>query len=270
MANQFFQALRNRTSTKRIHVVGSSPRTGTTLMVELLVSSYVIDGFAEHEMSIFETPSKEWKVFCSKLPGDLINIPVLLKFDSSLYVINMLRDPRDVIVSRHSKAPDKYWVHLGVWKHRIKIAKKLANHPRFLNVHYEELVLNPAKVQKQISAFLPFLEQKSSFTDFHLNASPSQQAEEALGGTRPINSNSVNNWLKHKPRVIAQIERYGSIDFDLQEFGYEKNSDWRHVLDGIIGDNGETYFNENAGSKGKKFRESVRRGKKIIKYFLNR
>ena len=51
---------------KRIHVVGLSARSGTTLMVELLVASYEIDGHAEHEMSIFERPDVKNGVFFSK------------------------------------------------------------------------------------------------------------------------------------------------------------------------------------------------------------
>ena len=41
---------------RRIHIVGSSPRTGTTLLTELLTCCFQPEGFCEHELSIFSEP----------------------------------------------------------------------------------------------------------------------------------------------------------------------------------------------------------------------
>ena len=90
---------------KRVHVVGLSPRSGTTLMVELLVASYETDWHAEHEMSIFDRPGAKNGIFCSKNSPDLLVIRRLLWIDSNLWAINMVRDPRDIVVSKHQNDP---------------------------------------------------------------------------------------------------------------------------------------------------------------------
>lgn len=228
----------------RIHVVGVSPRSGTTLMVELLVASYEIDGYAEHEMSIFDRPPGSYEIFCSKLPADLLNVGALLRFDPDLWVIAMLRDPRDVVVSRHAKAPSKYWVHLGVWKRRCKAMRSLAAHPRFVVVRYEDLVREPGEVQSDLERRLPFLRRKGEFREFHGRTAASSRAQEALGGVRPIDASSIGNWRNHKPRLLAQLERHGSVDDELVEFGYEHDEQWRCELAGVAADNGSTFMSE--------------------------
>lgn len=251
--------------TQRIHVVGSSPRTGTTLMVELMISSYRIEGQAAHEMSIFEPPPSDSEVFCSKLPADLLNVGPLLRFDRRLWVINMIRDPRDVVVSRHAKAPDQYWIHLGVWKRRRRAAIRLADHPQVMTVRYEDLVQNPAAVQQRIEQWLPFLERTGDFVDFHRNATPSSRAVLALGGLRPIETSSIGNWRRHKPRLAAQLLAHGSIDQDLIDFGYERDGTWGQELQGVTPDNGASYFPERTPTSPR-VRETLTRTRRIGAY----
>ena len=249
----------------RIHVVGAAPRTGTTLMFELLVASYGIDGSAEHEMSIFDRPSGPYDVFCSKLPGDILSVGPLLRFDEHLWVINMIRDPRDVVVSRHAREPTKYWVHLGVWKRRSGAARRLVNHPRFVTVRYEDLVTDPARVQGEIEDRLPFLRRKADFKDFHKNAAPSDRAVEALGGVRPIEATSVGGWRHHKARLAAQLAAHGPIDQDLVDYGYEPDDSWLRELDGIAPDNGATFFSERE-SLMSRLRRGARRQLLTLRY----
>lgn len=250
---------------KRIHVVGTSPRTGTTLMVELLVASYRIDGHADHEMSVFERPKPEYRIFCSKLPGDLLNVGPLLRVDKNLWVINMVRDPRDVVVSRHHKEPDKYWVHLGVWTRRRKVAKRLASHPRFLNIRYEDLVRSPERVQQQLETRIPFLERVASFADFHNIATPSDRAVQALGGIRAIDTKSIGNWRNHKARLAAQLAIHGPIDNDLIDFSYEEDNAWLGELAGVLPDNGDSHFPEHKSLFSRQ-REWTRRYVRTLRY----
>jgi hypothetical protein len=253
---------------KRIHVVGLSPRTGTTLMVELLVASFKIDGHADHEMSVFGQPDQNCNIFCSKLPGDLLNVGPLLRFDPRLWVINMVRDPRDVVVSRHARAPSKYWVHLGIWKQRRRAAKRLANHPRFITVRYEDLVNDPDRVQRDLERRMPFLERTAAFSEFHKLAMPSERAIKALGGVRPIDTSRVGNWRRHKSRLVAQIATHGDIDQELIDFNYETDRSWRQELDGVMPDNDETFFPERR-SRIDRMRATIRRSWRIVRYILN-
>lgn len=230
---------------KRIHVVGLSPRTGTTLMVELLMASYRLDGRGDHERSIFDTPPPGPSPFCSKLPGDLLSMPWLLPADPELWVVCMVRDPRDVVVSRHSRDPSAYWVHLGVWKQRRTVAHRLQGHRRYIEIRYEDLVTDPARVQEEIDSRIPFLERTGDFSDFHLRAAPSARAQEALGAVRPVEPSRIGNWRTHRPRLVAQLERHGPVDEGLRAYGYESDGAWKRELQGVPADNGRTHFPES-------------------------
>ncbi len=53
---------------KRIHIVGA-PRSGTTLMAELMVGSFQLDGYAPHEMSISLSRTGPWNCFVRSSPA---------------------------------------------------------------------------------------------------------------------------------------------------------------------------------------------------------
>lgn len=237
-------------------------------MVELLVASFKIDGHADHEMSVFAQPDRDYDMFCSKLPGDLLNVGPLLRFDETLWVINMIRDPRDVVVSRHARAPSKYWVHLGVWKQRRGAAKRLASNPKCITIRYEDLVNDPDGVQRELERRMPFLERTAAFSEFHKQAAPSERAIEALGGVRPIETSSIGNWRQHKARLAAQIATHGDIDQDLIDLNYETDRSWRQELDGVMPDHGESFFSEH-GSRIGRVRATIRRYLRIAAYILS-
>ena len=71
----------------RIHIVGSSPRSGTTLMFELLTACFEIDKFGRHEVSLFRYPARPEGAFASKKPTDFVHVCRLMRWDPMLYVI---------------------------------------------------------------------------------------------------------------------------------------------------------------------------------------
>jgi hypothetical protein len=179
----------------------------------------------------------------------------------------MVRDPRDVIVSRHFKDKDKYWTNLRLWKNRRQAVKKIAAHPRFLTIRYEDLVSNPAKTQETIMKWAHFLNKKACFNDFHQLANPSKKSLNALRGVRPITAENIGVWRRHKPRIAAQIALHGSISEDLIELGYEPDGKWVSELEGIEPDNGISYWPENVFFL-KTIMQSVIRHIKIIRYAI--
>ena len=218
---------------KRIHIVGCGPRTGTTLLTEMMISSYKIDVFTEHEDRIAKPPKKSGKVFLTKSPKDIILIKPVLQVMKDLYVIFMIRDPRDSVVSKHGTHKEHYWSNLLYWKNFLPFAESLQDHERFLTVRYEDLARNPDEVQSRISSFLPFIEEKHKFSEYHRTAKPSSDSQLALGSVRPVSDQSIGNWRNHKPRVLGQIILHGSISEDLIKYGYETNSDWENELQGV-------------------------------------
>ncbi len=171
----------------------------------------------------------------TKRPGGGSLTSILLSHPS-IWLVYMLRDPRDIISSIHGRAPDRYWTSLDQWR---KIRKKFVNHKphaRLIQLRYEDLVSGPDKLQEELERQIPWLEQIGKFSDFHTLARPSQESQLALRTLRKADTNSIGKWHNHLPRVAGQIERYGSIQAELQQDGYERDNSWLQILDGVTPD----------------------------------
>jgi hypothetical protein len=217
---------------ERIHVVGAGPRTGTTLLAECRVSCFAIDAFEPHEASLCRH-KKNVGVYLTKNPVDLHIVSPRLLIDRHLHVIAMLRDPRDVIVSRHRNDPKRYWAPLRFWKRHARVIRRLRHHRRFILLRYEDLVRSPDAVQDALTARMPFLKQRARFSDFHKLARPSAKSVAAMGSVRPIDSASIGNWRNHLARVAGQIAIHGPISEELIAFGYEPDESWLAALEGV-------------------------------------
>lgn len=258
---------------KQIHIVGVSPRSGTTLLVEAMKTCFEIDYCTPHEDRLFTRPPFKTNIFLTKRPRDIMIAGPSLKVDRNFYVICLIRDPRDIICSKHHKAPDQYWTGLKFWNVYSKKLKELEKYPRFITVKYEEFVSDPDRVQRLLMKKIPFLKKKMDFSDFHLAASVSESSKEALKSVRPIKPTSVGKWKEHKARVVGQIQLHGDITEDLISFGYEEDAQWMKVLEGVEPDQSESFHTEFPtirdliGFRAGKYAESVRR---IIEQLIGR
>ena len=202
-------------------------------MMELMTTCLSIEDYCEHEKSIFRSDPAKAQIYCSKHPSEMPYMPALLRFNRALWVVYMLRDPRDVIVSRHRQEPSRYWSNLRVWNLYHDYSLKVLNHPRCLRVRYEDLVGDPDAVQNQILQRMHFLRKTRKFSEFHKYASPSDAADRALSGLRPINSTSIGRWRQHKGRIVSQLRIHGPISSKLIDMGYEKDTAWLEELAGV-------------------------------------
>ncbi len=238
--------LRNNRAKIRVHIVGCGPRTGTTLMAEMAIACFEIDLYTEHEDPIYTRPTQPANIFLTKRPRDILVAGPMLSLLPNLYVIYMLRDPRDTITSKHRKDPDRYWASLRYWKAYTPYGRKLQNHPRFMTVRYEDLVKKPDEVQAYLIQRMPFLQQRAAFSRYHEFAKPSKQSLDALRGMRPVASTSVGKWRNHLPRVAGQLKLHGekAIAKDLIEYGYESDDSWLNELKDVTPDYSESHWPE--------------------------
>jgi hypothetical protein len=228
---------------ERIHVTGLGPRTGTTLMAESMIACFAIDAFDDHEAQVFKL-RRDRAVYLSKWPGAMISVRRRLRFDPHFHVVVMLRDPRDVVTSRHRQDAARYWAPLRLWKRNFRYARPILGHPRVIPVRYEDLVRDPDGVQAEIARRLPFLRTTGVFTEFHRRAVPAATAIRALGGVRAFSAHSIGNWRRHLPRVAGQLARHGPVTAELVELGYEPDDAWLAALDGIEPDMTSSHFPE--------------------------
>lgn len=213
-----------------IHIVGCSPRSGTTLMQEMMVSCFEIDQHCEHERSVFKAQSLRSGVLCTKHPREMVYMPCVLHHNQDVVAIYVVRDPRDVVVSHHRKHPGRYYSNLRFWLEAERSARQLRGNPRFVVVRYEDLVTDPDRVQQDIERAMPFLRRRHAFSEFHLHARISEQSALALNGVRPVDSGSIGRWRQHLERVAAQIRHHGDIADMLIQYGYEPDRRWQSML----------------------------------------
>ena len=238
--------LSNNRAKIRVHIVGCGPRTGTTLMTEIAIACFDIDLYTEHEDSIYTRPTQPANIFLTKRPRDILVAGPMLRLLQNLYVIYMLRDPRDTTTSKHRKDPDRYWASLRYWKTYTTYGRKLQNHPRFITVRYEDLVKKPDEVQAYLMQRMPFLQKRAAFSRYHEFAKPSKHSLDALRGMRPVDYTSVGKWRNHLPRIAGQLKLHGekAIAKDLIEYGYETDDSWLNELKDVTPDCSESHWPE--------------------------
>lgn len=214
---------------KRLHVVGC-PRSGTTLMIQLIATCFRNDGYYQREMSIFEEPEPGYGLFLSKKPTDIRRIKRIFEADKNLFILYMIRDPRDSMTSIHNAQPDRYFSNFRVWKECADSAKPFETNSRFITIRYETLVAEPDQVQAQLMSVFPFLEKIHDFSSFEQFSGPSQRSAEAMGGLRPVSMVSIGKWRKHLPRVKAQLLLRPELADALITYGYEQDNTWQNIL----------------------------------------
>lgn len=217
---------------KHIHIVACSPRSGTTLLHEAMVTCFKIDKHDDHEVRFNLVEAEDEQIVLSKRPKDTMYMPDVID-DPGIFVVYVMRDPRDVIVSRHGKNKDMYYSNIRLWRELHACARKMADHDRFLQVGYEEFVSSPDTVQEQIAAKFPWLQKLHNFSEYHEYANVSEKSKLAMNDVRPIAPTSVGKWKSNLGRIKAQQVMHGSLTPDLIECGYESSDEWEQVLDGV-------------------------------------
>ena len=219
---------------KRLHVVGC-PRSGTTLVMELVSTCFQNNGFCEHEMSIFKDPEggDVPELFFSKQPSDIKCIERIFKLDERLFVICLMRDPRAVITSIHKSMPGIYFCNFRIWKICDDSLRRLCRHPRFFLIRYENLVNKADAVQQQLMEKFPFLEKKHSFSGYERFARPSSKSIKAMNGLRGVSSDRIQGWEKHLRRIKSQLEKHPEMVDILIQYSYEQDDSWTAILKNV-------------------------------------
>ena len=213
-------------------------------MTEAMKACFDIDCCVNHEKRLFIKPERECRIYLTKCPADIMIVGPSLKVDPDLYVIYMIRDPRDIICSKHERDPDRYWASLRYWKTYTMYGRRLSGHPRFIEVRYEDFVSNPDAVQDRLADRIPCLKKRAPFSRYHEVARPSTSSETALRGVRPIRAVSVRKWKGHRERVAGQLALHGSLTEDLIAYGYEKDDSWMSDLEGVQPDMSPSHWPE--------------------------
>jgi hypothetical protein len=113
---------------------------------------------------------KESLIPCEDMPGNVFKLDqILLKFPSCK-IINIVRDPRDIILSQKRRYQRRmmgghyissmnlirFWANYHpyfishIWKNAVRSGIAYENHPNLINVRFEDLILNTIETLSKI------------------------------------------------------------------------------------------------------------------------
>jgi hypothetical protein len=198
-----------------------------------------------HETRFNRTSASSGQTLLTKRPKDTQFMPRVLSSVPEFWVIYCLRDPRDVVVSKHRIAGDKYYSNLRLWREQHAFAQQMQTHERCITVRYEDLVRDPDAVQAKLKQQISWLSCTHPFSEYHQHAKLSPQSERAMHGLRSINTDSIGRWRDNLPRIVGQLERHGDISRVLIECGYESDATWLNELEGVQPDRSASRYPDN-------------------------
>ncbi len=227
-------------------IIGGCGRSGTTLLLSILSAHpdiYAID----EETSTFcptaylENFNPKAKInmlrfycflnkkipktcnrWCEKTPKNVMCFGKILKyFNNKVKIIHIIRDGRDVILSKHPSKPDKYWVSPERWIKDVSTGLKYKGHPNVYTLKYEDLILNYQNTMKKLCAFLD-IEFNQKILNWHKYATV-RRNNAFFGEVRTLSKSSINKWEKkeNKERVKDFLKKEKAKE-SLIELGYIK------------------------------------------------
>lgn len=185
---------------------------------------------------------KNKKYIGEKDPKNTEYLPIIKRLFPDAYVINIIRDPRDVMVSRMKAewSRDRYFLnHVLTYREQIKKGIKDGNKlfgNNYHELHYENLIEDPEKVSKDVTKFLD-IQYDNNMLYFN------KKADEIIKGKekkwkencfKSILSSNKNKWKdKLDKKKVLLTETGCKIAFEKYHYelsGYNENLDKRDKI----------------------------------------
>jgi hypothetical protein len=207
----------------RAFVIGA-PRSGTTIAtltlrsfagVETMTGGLCVGSLLQHRTS-------RWLV-AQRTPSCTDHLVADLRRLRHVWIIDVVRDPRDVVTSVAPGLPG----HCAFerWERDIDTGATIRRrHRRYLRIRYEDFLTRPEHVQQRLARALGW-EPLTAFTTAHVLAPAAlpRPMVEALGGVRPLDPSRAGRW-RHDPasrlRVAQQLAAHPRMEDMLRDLGY--------------------------------------------------
>ncbi len=225
--------------------IGGCGRSGTTLLLSILSSHKEIFAcpkelnlFFDAEVSgenvtlpmiyrlyrtfITKKIKPTAKRYCEKSPANVQRIEAIDKYHKGKFkLIHIIRDGRDVTLSKHPTKVDQHWVEPKRWVRDVKLGQKFKDHPAVLTIHYEALV---SEYEKTIRDICLFLDIHLSEEILHWHKYTTVRKNRALySPIKELNSASIGNYKRpeHKERLKEFMQNAEAVEL-LKKLGYEE------------------------------------------------
>lgn len=144
---------------------------------------------------------------------------IIRHFDGRVRCIHIVRDGRDVVLSRHPGRPDTSHVAPDRWISDVRAGAHAERLPQVFAVRYEDLVLDYEETVRRLCEFLEL-----PFADELLEYPSSARVRTHLAwndGVRPLNPSSIGKWrsAQDSASIQALLGTPGAHDL-LERYGY--------------------------------------------------
>jgi hypothetical protein len=215
-------------------VICGYPRAGTTLLLAMMEHALPGARRFRGEVSAWRAATYVWRnhaVMVSKKPDDVFQIHRLRNFYAGrrarLRVILMVRDPRDVLTSRHATTgPEAYFEDIAAWRRCHEFVRAYRNDPDVLLVYYRELVTDTPAVKARIEAFTGVVSERP-YMDFYTSEFGDFDTR-PLNGVRPVDASRMGRWAseEHRGRIEQVLREVPDFPEILVEMGWEADDSW--------------------------------------------
>jgi hypothetical protein len=230
---------------KRPIFIGGCGRSGTTLLLSLLSSLPEVFAIPEETGAFCRLDYSEVKPeksdilinriydkilnnsksinktrWCEKTPKNIHRIKEIQKyFNGKARFINIVRNGRDVITSKHPTKTEAYWVSPQRWINDVAAGYKYKNDPAVLTIRYEDLVEDFKTVMKKVCAFID--EPYTKALEQYPNSAEVQMNRAWFSGAEKVHSKSVNRWkdIEHREVINELLNNKQAIEL-LAFYGY--------------------------------------------------
>lgn len=238
--------------TDRHLLIAGQGRAGSTLFYNMMRHALQDFHLPDGEVPAVTLRDRPGNV-CTKRPFDILQMPQIVRAFGGrkrLDLIVTLRDPRDILISRHRAVPDDYFYGADRCYLLRPDGPPTLTAPGFLQVHkaildtarsglfpqgifylkYEDLVSHPEAVQETLAREMA-LRFDGRFEDFH-RQSVSAELDRALNGLRPLEAPRTARWRapEHQARIVDQFTRFPVLHDILISLGYEPDRAWFDAL----------------------------------------
>jgi hypothetical protein len=231
-------------------IIGACPRSGTTLLLAILGAhsnifaipkqTYAFDDWLEFSKpgSVKQKyqPSRIDRLYLQflirripkgvnrwleKTPKHIQSFDKILDyFDGKVKLINMFRDGRAVVCSKHPvHSPERYWVSVERWINDVNIGIGLDGNQQVLNVKYEDLV---GDFKNTISRIYDFIgEEKPVKLDDWIMHTNIKQSKHWAAPIQNLYSDAAERWreAEHKERIEYFMNNKEAVKL-LKQLGY--------------------------------------------------
>ena len=157
-----------------------------------------------------ETAENNRTIPCDQTPRNVFYIADILELYPEARIINMIRDPRDVLLSQKRRWKRRFlggsdmpvketlrdWMNYHpitishIWRTAVNTADQFAQHERVVSVYFEELLTYPEKTVKSLCEFVGITYTAEMLQVPQVGSSVGEDRPQQLG----INPHRANSW----------------------------------------------------------------------------